>query len=109
MRKELFMDSRELAIQRANQRQQLRLEELDRMRNDQELAIITAPGAGCGHCLVVGRSVPSETDPDDMCKKSTAYLPIHIDLDNQRPNWCTGFERKLEVESNTDEQQELPL
>jgi len=112
MRKDLFMDPRELAMQRAQQRHQLRLEELDRMRNDQDLAIITAPGAGCGHCLVVGRSVPSADDPDDCCKKTYSYLPIHLDLNNQRPAWCTGFEAKEiahEEQHKTEHQEELPL
>lgn len=113
MRKDLFMDPRELAMQRAQRRQQLRLEELDRMRNTENAAVITAPGQGCGLCLCVGRSVPSEGDPDDCCFKTYSFLPIHLDLNNQRPNWCPGFEAKEiahETEQHeTEHQEELPL
>lgn len=104
MRKDLFMDPRELAMQRAQRRQQLRLEELDRMRNSEDAAVITAPGQGCGRCLVVGRSVPSDSDPVDCCFKPYSYLPIHLDLNNQRPAWCTGFEPKEIAHETINEQ-----
>ena len=110
MRKDLFMDPRELAMQRAQKRHQLRLEELDRMRNTEDAAVITAPGEGCGLCLCAGRSVPSEDDPDDCCFKTYSYFPIHLDLNNQRPEWCTGFEpMKFDIEKTTEQQEELPL
>jgi len=109
-RKELFMDQRELAMQRAQKRLQLRREELDRMRNSEDAAVISAPGEGCGLCLCAGRSVPSEDDPDDCCFKTYSYLPIHLDLNNQRPAWCTGFEaREIATETKTEQQEELPL
>ena len=119
-RKELFMEQRELAVLRAQQRHQLRLEELDRMRLSEDMSVISAPGAGCGRCLLAGRSVPSEEDPDDCCFKTYSYLPIHLDLNNQRPAWCKGFEpREIADEEPTehpsyakateDMQEELPL
>ena len=114
-RKELFMEQRELAMQRAQKRHQLRLEELDRMRNAEDAAVIIAPGQGCGLCLVVGRSVPSVDDPDDCCFKTYSYLPIHLVLDNERPAWCAGFEAReietgnLKLETGETQQEELPL
>jgi len=110
MRKDLFMEPRELAMMRAQKRQQLRLEELDRMRNNEDAAVISAPGKGCGHCLLACRSVPSATDPVDCCRKPYAYLPIHLDLNNQRPPWCKGFEaREIDTTNEPTEQQELQL
>jgi hypothetical protein len=112
MRKDLFMDPRELAMQRAQYRQQLRLEELDRMRNNEDAAVIIAPGKGCGHCLLVGQSVPSMACLNDCClnPKTYAYLPIHLDHDNQRPSWCRGFEaREIDTTNEPTEQQELQL
>jgi len=112
-RKDLFMDPRELAMERVQQRNKLRLEELDRMRNSEDAAVIFAPGKGCGHCLLVCRSVPSATDPVDCCR-TYSYLPIHLDLNNQRPAWCAGFEAR-EIAHETHEvheiehQEELPL
>ena len=110
MRKDLFKDQRELAMQRAQKRHQLRLEELDRMRNTEDAAVIAAPGEGCGNCLCAGRSVPSAEDPVDCCFKTYSYLPIHLDLNNQRPAWCAGFEhREIAIEKTTEHQEELPL
>jgi hypothetical protein len=53
-------------------------------------SVIQASGEGCALC-VDGAKSDSLAERIDVCREIYAYLPIHLDIDNQRPSWCPGF------------------
>lgn len=66
---------------------------------------------GCAGCKHGASSVPSFSKRIDICGKLYAYLPVLIREETQRPEWCPGFESKVESENpevkSETEQQEL--
>jgi hypothetical protein len=123
-KRDIFKEfTRAEAIRKQAERERLREETLDQRRRNENAAIIQAPGEGCEFCLDGAKS-DSTSDQKDICRaRNNAYLPIYMNIADQRPTWCPGFERngegvavetgtlKLETrETNENEhQEELPL
>lgn len=66
---------------------------------------------GCGQCRHGAKS-DRIAERIDICGVKYAYLPIYMPVETQRPEWCPGWEGKVEsektkVQSETAEQQEL--
>jgi hypothetical protein len=121
--RDLFRDyGRADAAKRVEDRDRLRMAALESRRNEETRAIIEAQGEGCAFC-VDGAKSDSTASQIDICRAVFGYLPIYMDIHNQRPAWCPGFSRngdgvacetgnlKLETgETNENEhQEELPL
>lgn len=120
--RDLFRDyGRADAARRVEDRERLRMAELESRRNAESRAIIQAPGEGCAFC-VDGAKSDSTAGQIDICRGSGeegAYLPIYMDINNQRPAWCPGFNRNgdgvafetgnLKLETGETQQEELPL
>lgn len=78
-------------------------------------SVIQAPGEGCASC-VDGAKSDSTASRIDICREEYSYLPLHLDIDNQRPSWCPGFNRNgdglasASTKNETEQhQEELPL
>lgn len=98
------------AIKAQEERERLRRAALESQRNKENAAATEFPGDGCDACLYCTRSV-STANQKDLCSDEYAYLPIYMDIFNQRPAWCPGFFRAqvtVDEVANTD-QQELAL
>jgi hypothetical protein len=114
-KRDLFKDfTRADAIKAQEQRVKARAFELDRRRLEENSAIIESPGEGCIYCIDGAKSV-READQIDMCREHIAYLPIYMDIHNQRPSWCRGFARNGTglaagpIEQPNEKQEELSL
>lgn len=92
--------------------QRARAASLEFKRQSEHRYIIQSPGEGCAFC-VDGAKSDSSANQIDMCRQKLGYLPIFMDIDNQRPTWCPGFERNgdgIAIETGAEQQQEeLPL
>jgi hypothetical protein len=103
-------------IKRQEERERLREATLEQRRRAENSAIIQAPGEGCLFCIDGAKS-DSSCDQIDICRaRNNAYIPIYMDINNQRPSWCPGFERNGNGLANADQevkgvehQEELPL
>jgi hypothetical protein len=80
------------AIRKQEKLERLREQTLDQRRRTENAAIIQAPGEGCAKCIDGAKS-DSICEQIDICRCKLAYLPVYMDLNNQRPAWCPGFER----------------
>lgn len=98
------------AIKAQEERERLRRAALESQRNAENAAATEFPGDGCNFCLYCTKSV-GEAAQKDLCSDQFAYLPIYMDIINQRPSWCPGFFRaQITVDAiTTTAQQELPL
>lgn len=98
------------AIKAQEERERLRRADLETQRNLENAAATQFPGEGCDSCLYCTKSV-STANQKDLCSDSFVYLPIYMDIINQRPAWCPGFFRvQLTIDAiATTAQQELPL
>lgn len=89
----LFKDfTRADAIKAQEDRERMRAQVLDQKRLAENAAIIQCPGEGCALCIDGAKSDSSATQID-ICRERFAYLPLYMDINNQRPAWCQGFER----------------
>ena len=115
----LFKDyTRSDAIKAQEDRVKARERALDLRRLAENAAITEAPGEGCAACIDGAKS-DSTASRIDICREKYAYLPLFLDIDNQRPSWCPGFERNgdgvgfetgnLKLETIEAQQEELPL
>ncbi len=92
-KRDIFKDfNRAEQIKRQEERERLRVETLDQRRRTENAAIIQAQGEGCFFCIDGAKSV-KECDQIDICREKYVYLPIYMDVRNQRPTWCPGFEQ----------------
>lgn len=117
--RDLFRDyGRADAAKRVEDRDRLRMAALESRRNDETRSIIEAQGEGCACCVDEAKSV-SMADQIDICRavgEAGGYLPIYMDIHNQRPAWCPGFNQNGNgvaaaepVIQQTEQQEELPL
>jgi hypothetical protein len=80
------------AIKAQEDRERLRRAALESQRNLENATATQFPGEGCDSCLYCTKSV-STANQKDLCSDSFVYLPIYMDIINQRPAWCPGFFR----------------
>jgi hypothetical protein len=80
------------AIKAQEERVKARAFELDRRRLAEHEEILDRPGEGCAFCIDGAKS-DSTAAQIDLCREQYAYLPLFLDINNQRPAWCRGFER----------------
>jgi hypothetical protein len=117
--RDVFKDySRADAANREEVRNRLRVAALESQRNAESRGIIQAPGEGCACCVDGAKSV-SMADQIDICRavaEAGSYLPIYMDIKNQRPAWCPGFNQNGNgvaaadpIIQQTEQQEELPL
>jgi hypothetical protein len=104
------------AIKAQEERVKARELVLDQRRLAENSAIIQAYGEGCVYCIDGAKS-DRTAEQIDICREKLAYLPLYMDIQNQRPSWCPGFACNgtglaagpLSLEGDETEQQELPL
>jgi hypothetical protein len=109
MRNNLFKDfSRADAIKAQEDRERMRAQVLDQRRLSENAAIIQCPGEGCAACID-GTKSDSTAAQIDICREQFAYLPLYMDIHNQRPAWCRGFERNGTGVVPATQQEELAL
>jgi hypothetical protein len=118
MRRELFKDyTRADAIKEQEERERLRRAALQSQRNAENSGIIQSEGEGCATCIDGAKSVKA-AEQIDICREKYAYLPIYMDVNNQRPSWCPGYacngtglaaEPLAQEKNETAHQEEFPL
>ena len=117
MRNDLFKEfTRADTIKAQEDRERMRALVLDQRRLVENASIIQAPGEGCAACIDGSKS-DSTCDQIDICREmGNAYLPLYMDIHNQRPAWCRGFERngtglshETHEQHETEQQEEFPL
>lgn len=104
------------AIKAQEDRERLRRAALESQRNTENSGIIQSKGEGCATCIDGAKSVKTAAQID-ICREKYVYLPIYMDVQNQRPSWCPGYACNgtglaagpLSLEEEETEQQELPL
>jgi hypothetical protein len=111
------LSAEELAREERN-RNLLSVARIESQRQGEHRNIIQAQGEGCA-CCVDGAKSDSTAEQIDICRaagEAGGYLPVYMDINNQRPSWCPGFERNGEglaavdtVIQQTEQQEELPL
>lgn len=116
-KRDIFKEfTRAEAIRKQKERERLREATLEQRRRTENAAIIQATGEGCSACIDGAKS-DSTCEQIDICRaRNNAYIPIYMDINNQRPSWCPGFERNGNGLANADQevkgvehQEELPL
>jgi hypothetical protein len=105
----LFKDfTRADAIKAQEERVKARVRALDLRRLSEHEAILDCPGEGCAFCIDGAKS-DSTAAQIDICREQYAYLPLFLDINNQRPAWCRGFERNGTGVVPATTQEELAL
>jgi hypothetical protein len=105
----LFKDfSRADAVKAQEERVKARVRALDLRRLSEHAAILDCQGEGCAFCIDGAKSDSSAVQID-ICREQYAYLPLFLDINNQRPAWCRGFERNGTGVVPATTQEELAL